>query len=121
MPRTSYENSKRAAKVEQTGSPNGRKSFRQRNENAPTWDKVNPLRLAALVCLATTYGASPTFGYTRDGTSLVMGLWFAGERHTDYLSGTDDFNEYFEWATQDLLKCTDEDMKPYLMIATEKP
>jgi hypothetical protein len=121
MPRTSYENAKRANKRENSQPGNGRASFRKRNENAPTWDRVNPLRLSALVCLATTYGASPTFGYTRDGTSLVMGMWYAGERHTDYLSGADEFAEYFEWVVNDLLQVSQEDMQPYAMIATEKP
>jgi hypothetical protein len=119
MPRTSYETSKRTHQVETDKRSNGKKSFRRRNENNPTWDKVNPLKLAALVCLATTYGASPTFGYTRDGTCLVMGLWFSGERHTDYLSGNEDFEEYFDWVVGELLNVSFEDMQPYGMIATE--
>lgn len=121
MARTPFQQSKRANTALHNDSQGKRKSYRARSQDAPTWDSCNPLRVAALVCLATTQGASPTFGYTRDGTSLVIAIWHRGERHVDYLSGPDDFAAYFEWAITDLLECDETTLEPYRLLATDRP
>lgn len=121
MPRTPYENQKHKAKSSRRAADAGRKSYRKRAEDAPTFDSVNPLLLAAIVCLSTTYNASPTFSYTRDGTSLVVAVYYDGERYVDYLSGEEDMMGWFEWLTTDLLPVSDTDMAPYALIASKKP
>jgi len=120
MPRTQYEQHKRENKP--AGQPkNGkRKTFREKNENAPTFDACNPLLISAVVCLCTTYGCSPTFSYTKDGTSLVIALYYKGERSVDYLSGPDELSEWFIWLCEDKLEVTQEDMQPYALLSVVK-
>jgi|SRR6476469_1082821 len=121
MPRSGFEKSKAASQRTPTPTNGRKKSYRQRSENAPTFDNVSPQLLHALICLCTTYSCSPTFSYTRDGTSLVVALYYQGERHVDYLSGEADMKEYLRWVSADLLECTDEDMSPYAFILSDKP
>lgn len=118
MPRTRYEQSKKTSSGKDNREESRKKSFRKRSADAPTYDACNPVVLHALVCLCTTYGASPTFSYTRDGTSLVVAIFFEGERHVDYLSGPDEFVEYTKWVVTELLECEDKDLEPYAFIAS---
>lgn len=120
MPRTGFEKRKATNNPERKGNPTQKKSFRKRSADAPTFDTLPADKLHALVCLATTYNASPTFSYTRDGTSLVMAIYYEGERYVDYLSGPDDFNEYFGWVVEELLEVDDITLKPYAHMLSEK-
>lgn len=121
MPRTPFEQTKRAKRPGATGADPKRKSFRKRSADAPTFDACNPVLLHAIVCLCTTYGASPTFSYTRDGTSLVIAVYYQGERTVDYLSGNEELQEWAAWLVTDLLECEDVDLQPYAFIAPKKP
>jgi len=118
MPRTPYEQSKKANSVRNNREDSKKKSFRKRSADAPTFDACNPVLLHAIVCLCCTYGASPTFSYTRDGTSLVVAVYYLGERYVDYLSGNEELAEYARWLTSDLLECSKEDLEPYAFIAS---
>lgn len=120
MPRTGFEKSKVASQRSNTSTSTKKKSYRQRSIDAPTFDTCSPQVIHALVCLCTTYGASPTFSYTRDGTSLVIAVYYENERYVDYLSGNDDLVEYLRWVSSDLLGCSDTDLSPYAFILTEK-
>lgn len=121
MPRKSYEASKKQADRQRQGSTKDRKSFRKRASDAPTFDACSPQLIHAIVCVCCTYSASPTFSYTRDGTALVVAVYFDGERYVDYLSGQDELTEWFGWLTEELLECEAIDLEPYAFIAPKKP
>ena len=121
MPRKTFEASKKQANNQRSGSTRDKKSFRKRAVDAPTFDACSPQLIHAIVSLCCTYGASPTFSYTRDGTALVVAVYFDGERYVDYLSGQDELQEWFEWLTGELLECEPIDLEPYAFIATKKP
>lgn len=120
MPRKSFDTAKRENNRRANTDANKKKSFRKRAADAPTFDSVSPPLIHAIVALCCTYGASPTFSYTRDGTSLVVAVYFDNERYVDYLSGNDELAEWFTWLTQDLLECEAIDLEPYAFIATKK-
>jgi len=120
MPRTPFEDRKRTNKLETGQATTKRKTFRENDTKAPTFDECNPLVLSAIVCLCTTYGCSPTFSYTRNGTSLVIALYYKGERTVDYLSGPDEMNEWFKWLVEDKLDVSHEDMIPYALLTSDK-
>lgn len=118
MPRSRYEQSKKENSGKSHREDARKKSFRKRSADAPTFDACNPVELHALVCLCTTYGASPTFSYTRDGTSLVVAIYHEGERHVDYLSGKEEFGEYLRWVVTELLECEASDLEAYAFITS---
>jgi len=120
MPRKSFETSKKPVDRQRGGSTKERKSFRKRAVDAPTFDACSPQLVHAVVCLCSTYGASPTFSYTRDGTAMVIAVYFEGERYVDYLSGPDEMAEWYEWLTGELLECEAIDLEPYAFIASKK-
>jgi hypothetical protein len=121
MPRKSFESARKTPDRQRAGSTKERKSFRKRAVDAPTFDTCTPQLIHAIVCLCCTYGASPTFSYTRDGTALVVAVYFDNERYVDYLSGQDELSEWFQWLTGDLLECEPIDLEPYAFITTKKP
>lgn len=121
MPRSPYEASKKQARSQSQGATTKRKSYRQRAIDAPTWDDCSPQIIAAIVCLCTTRNASPTFSYTRDGTSLVLAIYFEGERYVDYLAGPDELADWTKWLVFDLLGYEDSDLGPYAFVASTKP
>jgi len=96
------------------GRSTERKSFRKRVEEAPTWDSVSPFLVATLVRALTTRGGSPTFGYTRDGSALLVAVWYRDKRMVDYLSGAEEFEEYVIWVLQELLELSDKEQSDYL-------
>lgn len=120
MPRTGFESRKAGNSDQRNTASQPKKSFRKRSDNAPTFDSISPPLLAGIICLATTYGASPTFSYTRDGTSLVIAVYYQNERYVDYLAGNDDVLEWFGWLTEELLNCSETDLKPYAFTASKK-
>lgn len=89
-------------------------SFRKRSASAPVWDEIPSELLHTLVCACTTHNAPPTFSYTRDGTALVMSIYYDGERYVDYLADEGEFIEYLSWVLRELLKLSDEDANYYL-------
>jgi hypothetical protein len=93
-----------------------RASFRKRSASAPIWDAVSADLVHALVCACTTCNAPPTFGYTRDGTSLTIAVYYEGERYVDYLSGQEEVVEYFMWCVNDLLNLTDEERTQFAQM-----
>jgi len=121
LPRTQFEQRKRDNKIATGHATTKRKTFRQNDSNAPTFDACNPLILSAIVCLCTTYGCSPTFSYTSNGTSLVIALYMKGDRTVDYLSGCDELEEWFKWLVEDKLEVSQEDMSPYALLIADKP
>lgn len=96
------------------GRSTERKSFRKRIEEAPSWDDVIPGAISALVCAVTTRGGSPTFGYTRDGSALLVAIYYRDKRMVDYLSSKVEFEEYLEWVLYELLELTDKEALEYL-------
>lgn len=121
MPRTPYEQGKKNARSANTGPTAKRKSFRQKAIDAPLWDDCNPQVIFGIVCLCTTRNASPTFSYTRDGTSLVIAVYYEGERYVDYLAGPDDVADWTKWLVFDLLGYEDSDLGPFAFIAADRP
>lgn len=91
------------------GRDSKKKSFRKRASDAPTWDDVSPQLVHALVSACCTCNAPPTFGYTRDGTSLTLAVYYDGERYVDYLSGPDEVAAYFDWLLDELLGLSTEE------------
>jgi len=120
MPRKTFESAKKQADRQRNGSTKERKSFRKRASDAPTFDTCSPPLIHAIVCLCCTYGASPTFSYTRDGTALVVAVYYDNERYVDYVSGPDELLEWFGWLTSELLECEPIDLEPYAFLATKK-
>jgi hypothetical protein len=121
MPRTPYEAGKKANRSANQGATSKRKSYRQRAIDAPVWDDCNPQLVFGIVCLCTTRNASPTLSYTRDGTSLVIAVYFEGERYVDYLAGPDELTDWTKWLVSDLLGYEDSDLGPFAFIASQKP
>src|SRR6478609_6119681 len=95
------------------GTANKRTSFRKRSETAPLWDDIPAQKMHALVCACTTRNASPTFGYTRDGSALVLAVYYRDQRYVDYLSGEAEFDEYLAWLSVDLLNLTEQENLEY--------
>lgn len=120
MPRKSFEQGKRENQRSEGRSSGKKLSFRKRAADAPTFDACPPPLIHAIVCLCTTYGASPTFSYTRDGTSLVVAVYHEGERYVDYLSGPDELAEWFAWLTTELLEVDPKDLDSYVFLAPKK-
>lgn len=113
MPKTPFQGAK---------SPNNRSgqqgqvvraSFRKRLDSAPTWDDVDPLLLANIICLVTTKGGSPTFGYTRNGSSLTIAVYYGGDRQVDYLSGADEVREYLRFLAVDYFQLAPDEISYY--------
>jgi len=121
MPRSGFESRKNSGNPNPKRNDPKKKSFRKRSADAPTFDACSPALVHALVCLCTTYNASPTFSYTRDGTSLVVAVYFEGERYVDYLNGQADLEEYLGWLVYELLEVDDLTLKPYLSIVPKMP
>lgn len=94
-----------------------RTSFRKRSEAAPLWDDIPAQKVHSLICACTTRNASPTFGYTRDGSALVMAIYYRDQRYLDYLSGPAEFDEYLAWLFNDLLELTPQEAKEYLQAS----
>lgn len=103
------------------GRSTERKSFRKRIEEAPSWDDVPSGLISALVCSVTTRGGSPTFGYTRDGSALLVAVYYRDKRMVDYLSGKAEFEEYLEWVLYELLELTDKEALEYLQAKLQAP
>jgi len=120
MPRSGFEKRKAAIGGKATVGTAKKKSYRKRASDAPTFDSVSPQLLHAIVCLCTTVSASPTFSYTRDGTSLVVAVYYDNERYVDYLSGEADLKEWFAWLVEELLEIEDIDLEPYKFLLSEK-
>lgn len=91
-----------------------RASFRKRVDEAPTWDSVPSSVVHSLICACTTSSASPTFGYTRDGSALLLAVYYRDTRYVDYLSGSDEVVEYLEWLVTELLNLSPEEQLHYL-------
>jgi len=113
MPRSPFEKRPGPGGV-QKGSPATKKQgFRKRSEDAPIWDEVESNLMAAIIRCSTTRNASPTFGYTRDGTSLTIAIYHEGDRMVDYLSGNAEVAEYLAWLVRDYFGLGDEEAKYY--------
>lgn len=97
-----------------TGKNSKQPSFRKRAETAPTWDSVPAKEVHALVCACTTRNASPTFSYTRDGSALVVAIYFHDQRYVDYLNGPEEFSEYLHWLFVELLDLSPQEQAEYL-------
>lgn len=93
--------------------PSGKPSFRQRNDSAPTWDDVPAVLLHAIVCMACTQGASPTFGYTRNGSSLTLAIYWKGERSVEYLVSPGEVGEYALFLAREWFQLSDEEVSEY--------
>lgn len=92
---------------------NNRPSFRTLNDESPIWDSVPAEVIHALVCMSTTQGASPTFGYTRNGSSLTLALYWKGERSVEYLSDSGEVQEYVTFLAKEWFQLSDEEMAEY--------
>lgn len=95
------------------GGSEKRTSFRKRAEAAPLWDDIPAQKVHSLICACTTRNASPTFGYTRDGSALVLAVYYQDQRYVDYLSGEAEFDEYLAWLSVDLLNLTEQENLEY--------
>ncbi len=54
-----------------------------------------------IICAAHTGGAV-RFGYTRDGGAYALGIYGDGDPYTEYISPTEDINEYIRDLCKDL-------------------
>lgn len=90
-----------------------RPQFRQLSEDAPTWDSVRPEVLAAVVCMLTTQGASPTFGYTRNGRSLTLAVWWKGDRDVQYLTSGVEVEEYAVFLAREWFRLDADEIAEY--------
>jgi len=113
MPKTPFEASKNASRPQRLNNNGTRPSFRKRGLVVPEWDNVPEMLIAALVRLSTTQGASPTFGYTKDGTSLTIAIYHKGDRKVDYLSGPEEVQEYLTWLATEYFALGDDVLAEY--------
>jgi len=119
MPRSPFENTKKPGSI-QKGTPAVKKQgFRKRSNDAPEWDGVDDYVICGIVRACTTRNHNPTFSYVADGTSLVIAIYHAGERMTDFISGPAEMREYFAWLLRDHFELTDEECKYYGLGALE--
>lgn len=118
MAPTPYERSKKTDRQSRASENSSKKSYRQRKSDAPTFDSIPTEQLRAFICLSTTSGASPTLSYTRDGSSMVLALYYKGERYVDYISGPEDFAKYLEWVLIDLIEVDDITLAPFSQVLT---
>lgn len=117
MPRTQFEERQKQNVRGNRGTEKKKKSFRKRAVDAPTWDEISATAIHTLVCLCTTYGASPTFSYTRDGSTLCIAVYHDGQRYVDYIAGNSEVEEYLNWLGQDLFELNDTDLAYYPFFA----
>lgn len=113
MPKTGFERNKAQGGVQRGTPANKKRGFRKTSDTAPTWDAVPKEIVSAIVCCTTTQGASPTFGYTANGSSLTIAIYDKGDRMIDYLSGTDEVAEYLAWLIREYFDLGDEEAKYY--------
>lgn len=121
MPRTPFEDRQRSNSRASSKRNPAKKSFRKRPQDAPTWDEIPCDRVHLIVCLCSTHGASPTFSYTRDGSSLVLAVYSDSQRYVDYLASVAEVDEYITWLAEELLELTDTELSEYAFFATERP
>lgn len=114
MSKTGFQASKNPGGRERNQGSIIKPSFRKRGDTAPTWDDVDPMLIANLVCLVTTKGGSPTFGYTRNGSSLTLAVYYQGDRQVDYLSGADEVREYLRFLAVDYLQLAPDEISYYV-------
>lgn len=119
MPRTPFENRQREDRQHDKRQNPKKKSFRKRASDAPTWDGIPADIVHTIVCVCTTHGASPTFSYTRDGTSLVCAVYYDGNRYPDYLAGVDEVTAYLDWLAYDLLELDEDELDLYPVLASK--
>lgn len=96
-----------------------RRSFRQMDDTAPTWDSVPASIVHAFVALCTTQGASPTFGYTRNGRALTVAVWWKGDRDVQYLTTAQEVLEYLTFLADEWFDMTAEDKDYYALPAPD--
>lgn len=90
-----------------------RPQFRQPSDDAPTWDSVPAQVLHSAVCLLTTQGASPTFGYTRNGRSLTFAVWWKGDRDIQYLTTGAEVEEYVVFLAREWFRLDADEIAEY--------
>lgn len=88
------------------------------SDDAPTWDNVPSELISAIVCMCTTQGASPTFGYTRNGRSLTLAVWWKGERDIQYLTSPGEVGEYALFLAREWFRLSDEEVSEYALSLT---
>jgi hypothetical protein len=65
------------------------------------WAGADGDQLLRTVAAVTRTGDAIRLGYTRDGGAYSVALLHNGENHTDYISPTEDINEYLKGLEDD--------------------
>lgn len=102
------------------GGKRKRASWRAANETAPTWDGVPAALISGIVRMCTTQGASPTFGYTRNGSALILRVWHKGDSDVQYLTGADEVREYAVFLATEWFDIGVDDLDYYALGEAEK-
>jgi len=113
MPRKSFAPSEGENNNQQKRNPHDRPVFRDSSGPAPAWDNVPAHILHTAVCLLTTQGASPTFGYTRNGKSLTFAVWYKGERDIQYLTSSQEVLDYTLFLAREWFRMSDDELAEY--------
>lgn len=98
-----------------------RTSWRQPDETIPTWDSVPAEVLAGIVRCLTTQGASPTFGYTRNGRALMLRVWYKGEGDVQYLTTVQEVRDYVRFLATEWFDVDATDLDYYALGEAERP
>lgn len=120
MPKTPFERTQSANNSPRNIREPKRKSFRKGSVAEVTWDAIPEGIISSIVRCTTTQGASPTFGYTRNGSSLTIAIYYKGDRQVDYLAGTEEVTEYLTWLIEEYFELGPSELAYYGLGATEK-
>lgn len=96
-----------------------RRSFRQLDDTVPTWDSVPPNIVHAVVAMCTTQGASPTFGYTRNGRALTLAVWWKGDRDVQYLTSAEEVLQYLTFLADEWFDLSAEEKDYYALPVSD--
>jgi len=96
-----------------------RKAWRAMDDTAPTWDRIPEKLIAGIVRCLTTHGASPTFGYTRNGRALMLRVWYKGDGDVQYLTTEEEVRDYVAFLASEWFDIEETDLDYYALGGSE--